>query len=226
MECNNSNRNRNRKWTQQPWFKVMSHNNQAAVGSIKSQQRICGPFQLKALRDFTPTLFQAGPTDKKNSTFHFLCGHWGNTWERTVNTDSVFECVQRTQCITFQDFKTRIIMREKTERRHIQKKILLNTGVVFLAQGRRGGYACSFCQIPRKTVRMFVWLSQTNRQWIIVNHCSASPGIITESWHIWDADITGSTPPTVKTLVWLQTHKRKMSSICKYYTRAQLKKHW
>lgn len=81
MECNNSNRNRNRKWTQQPWFKVMSHNNQAAVGSIKSQQRICGPFQLKALRDFTPTLFQAGPTDKKTAHFIFYVAT-GATLER------------------------------------------------------------------------------------------------------------------------------------------------
>lgn len=76
MECNDG--IRKRQWMQQPWFKVMSLNNQAAVGSIKSQQRICGPFQLKALRKFTPTLFLAGPTDKKNKTKHilYLCGHW------------------------------------------------------------------------------------------------------------------------------------------------------
>lgn len=42
-----------------------SLDSKGAVGSIK---RICGPFQLKALRNFTPlTRFQAGPTDKNKS---------------------------------------------------------------------------------------------------------------------------------------------------------------
>ena len=37
-----------------------------------------------------------------------------------------------------------------------KKKILLNTGILFLAQGRKGGNPCSICQVSKKTVQMLV----------------------------------------------------------------------
>lgn len=71
----------------------MSHNH-GTVGSMESQQGLCGPFQLKALRNFSLTHFQAGPTDKKNT---FLCGHWRQRLREDAEHGlPVFEHLQRT----------------------------------------------------------------------------------------------------------------------------------
>ena len=55
-------------------------NNLGAVCSIKSQQRICGPFQHKALRNFTLTHSQAGPNDKKHNSIYVAFEHVQQTW--------------------------------------------------------------------------------------------------------------------------------------------------
>lgn len=47
-------------------------------------------------------------------------------------------------------------MREKKQDRSKKKKKLLNTGILFLAQGRKGGNPCSICQVSKKTVQMLV----------------------------------------------------------------------
>lgn len=47
-------------------------------------------------------------------------------------------------------------MREKKTGQVKKKKKLLNTGILFLAQGRKGGNPCSICQVSKKTVQMLV----------------------------------------------------------------------
>lgn len=74
--------------------------------------------------------------------------------------------------------------------------------------------AASATYLRQQVWCLFDYPRQTSNQWELIIVQS-----VMSLLHNHDSFDT----QTVKTLVWPQTHKRKMSSICKYYTRDQIK---
>lgn len=72
----------------------------------------------------------------------------GTTLERTLNRFPTLNVYNKLDVFHFITLKHALSSCVRKTGGHIQT-ILLNTGVMFLAQGRRGGYTCSICQIKK-----------------------------------------------------------------------------
>lgn len=155
---------------------------------------------------------------KKNNSPHFYVANGDNSWE-----DSQSLNVYNGLKLHFLTLKHASLC-VKTLRGHVQKKILLNTGVMFLAQGgEKSVLPAAFARYVRKQLRWLCDYPRQNRQWIIVNHSC----LLLLTCDTFETQAVLAADCRQFKLWYDHKHARKMSSICKYYTHElNWKKHW